>query len=218
MLNSLAALMLSLAQAPATPVEHYTTATRPSVAPVSWELKFRFQDPQRVSVVVPGKDRPVVYWYLLYTVENPGRSDIEYYPHFELVTDTLKVVPSELRVSPEALQAIKRRSNDPLLLTPEKIVGTLQRGADRRRHGVAIFRDFDPTAKGFTIFVSGLSGEIKRVKNPGFDESRPEGPDNPRYMVLRKTLAIPYKFPGSVSTRGRAVPERVIDGLKWVMR
>lgn len=219
MLKLLVALILSLAQPSAAPIEDYTTATRPAIAPVSWELKFRFQDPQRVSVMVPGQKEPVLYWYMLYTVENPGRSDVEYYPHFELVTATLKVVPSEVKVSPEAFRAIKRRSNDPLLLPPEKITGTLQRGADRVRHGVAIFKDFDPKAKSFTIYVSGLSGEVKRVRNPGFDESKPEGSDNPRYMVLRKSLSIPYRFPGSESARRHAVPERVVgEPLKWVMR
>lgn len=217
MLKLLATLMLCLAPDQPGP-EHYTTATQPSVAPKSWELKFRFQDPQRISVVVPGQKEPALYWYMLYTVENPSKSEVDYYPQFDLVTDTIKVVPSEARVSPEAFQAIKRRTNDPLLLTPEKIVGKLQRGADRVRHGVAIFKDFDPKAKAFTIYVSGLSGEIKRVKNPGFDKERPESAENQRYMVFRKTLAIPYKFPGSEGLRHEAIPERVIDGLKWTMR
>jgi hypothetical protein len=86
------------------------------------------------------------------------------------------------------------------------------------RHGVAIFRDFDPKAKAFTLYVSGLSGEMKRVKNPGFDKEKPEGPENQRYMVFRKALAVPYKFPGSEGRRSEGIPERVIDGQKWVMR
>jgi hypothetical protein len=217
MLKFMAALMLCAAP-PQPGDEHYTTATQPSVAPKSWELKFRFQDPQRVSVVVPGERDPVLYWYVLYTVENPSNREVDFYPQFDLVTDTIKVVPSEVQVSPEAFQAIKRRSGDALLLTPEKIVGRLQRGADRARHGVAIFRDFDPKAKAFTLYVSGLSGELKRVKNPGFDKEKPEGAENLRYMVFRKALAVPYKFPGSEGRRNEAMPERVIDGLKWVMR
>jgi len=217
MLKLLAILMLCLA--PSKPEsERYTTATQPSIAPKSWELKFRYQDPQRISVVIPGQKEPVLYWYVLYTVEDPAKHEVDFYPQFDLVTDTLKVIPSEVKVSPEAFQAIKRQTNDALLLTPEKIVGKLQRGADRVRHGVAIFRDFDPKAKGFTLFVSGLSGEMKRVKNPGFDKDKPEGPDNLRYMVFRKTLAVPYKFPGSEGRRSESTPERVIDGQKWIMR
>lgn len=217
MLKLLATLILCLAPQ-SRPAEDYITATQPSLAPVSWELKFRFQDPQRVSVVVPGQKEPVLYWYLLYTVENAGKQEVDFYPQFDLVTDTLRVVPSEIKVSPEAFKAIQRRANDPLLLTPEKVVGRLQRGADRARHGVAIFRDFDPKAKAFTVFAAGLSGEVKRVKNPGFDSKKPESDKNPRYIVLRKTLAIPYKFPGGETNRSQSIPERVVDGLKWEMR
>lgn len=221
MLNTLAILTLCLLQPatrPAADPEAYVTATQPAVASKSWQLRFRFQDPQRVSVVVPGSREPVLYWYMLYTVENPGDREVEFYPQFDLVTDTLKVVSSEVRVSPEAFKAVSLRANNPLLLAPEQIVGPIQRGADRKKHGVAIFRDFDPKARAFTIYVSGLSGELKRVRNPGFDKDKPEGPNNLRYVVLRKTLAVPYRFPGSEGARNLSVAERVADGYTWVMR
>lgn len=196
-----------------------TLVPEPSAAPVSWQLDFRFQDPQRVSVVVPGKAVPVVYWYVLYSVENPTDQDgLEFLPEFELVTNTLQVIRSELKVSPEAFQAIQRRSNDPLLLTPERVLGKLQRGKDRARHSVAIFRDFDPRTTSFTIYVSGLAGEIKRVKNPAFDRSKPESETNKRYFLLKKTLAVPYKSPASPATRSGVVPERLPEQQKWILR
>ena len=74
---------------------------KPAVAPESWELSFRYHDPQRVSVVVPGQSEPVVYWYMLYVVENLTEREVDFYPAFELVTDTLKVVRSDIRVTPE---------------------------------------------------------------------------------------------------------------------
>jgi len=194
------------------------TAPKPAIAPVSWELKFRFEDPQRVSVLVPGKAEPVVYWYTLYTVENPGKREVEFYPRFELVTDTFKVVPSEIGVSPEAFRAVRRRAGNPLLIAPHEIAGRLQRGEDRARHGVAIWPDFDPKAKAFTLYMGGLSGEVTRWKNPAFDADKPENPQNKRWFILRKTLAIPYKLPGDQNTRTRAVPERITRDQKWVMR
>jgi hypothetical protein len=193
-------------------------APAPSLAPVSWELKFRFQDPQRVSVYVPGQAQPVVYWYMLYRIENLSRQEVEFYPQFDLVTDRLEVVKSELTVSPEAFQAIFRRANNTLLLPPHKVTGKLQRGQDRARHGVAIWRDFDAKARSFTVYVSGLSGETKRVKNPTFDPDKPEDEKNRRYYTFRKTLAVPYAFPGSKQTRTRVKPERVPNGQKWIMR
>lgn len=191
---------------------------RPAVAPVSWELRFRFDDPQRLSVVVPGESKPVVYWYMLYQVENTSNREVDYYPRFDLVTDTLQVIGSEQRVSPEAFQAIQRRVQDPLLLTPEKAIGRLLAGKDQARKSVAVWRDFDPKAKGFSVFVTGLSGETMRLRNPAFDAAQPAGEDNPRYFVLRKTLEIPYKLRSGESTRASAAPERIEDKMRWTMR
>ncbi|MHC4445523.1 MAG: hypothetical protein ACYTF1_11635 [Planctomycetota bacterium] len=198
----------------------------PKVAPSSWELKFRFQDPQRVSVELPGRAQPVVYWYMLYTVENscdlskesPKDREVEFYPEFVLVTDMLQVLVSEIKVSPEAFQAVKRRSGNPLLLPQEKVLGRLLCGKDRARHSVALWRDFAPEAKGFKIYVSGLSGEVSRLKNPMFDPSKPVSAKNKRHFILRKTLEIPYKFPGGLSARSKLVPQRIGDKQRWIMK
>lgn len=197
----------------------WAEAPKPSIAPKSWELRFRYQDPQRVSVILPGSREPAVYWYMLYTVENPGDKEVDFYPQFDLVTDTLKVYSSASRVSPEAFAAIQRRSGDPLLLPPEKVsVGKLLCGKDRARHGVAIWSDFDPKAKAFRVYASGLSGEIARAKNPLYDSSKPDSEQNKRYFLLRKTLEIPYRLPSSESERSRAIPQRLPTEQKWIMR
>jgi hypothetical protein len=190
----------------------------PALAPASWELRFRYEDPQRISVVLPGHKEPVVYWCMLYRVENPTDQEVDFYPRFELVTDTLQVIPSEVRVSPEAFRAIQRRSGDPLLLPPEKVIGRLLQGRDRARHGVAIWRDVDPAVRSFTVYVAGLSGEVIRIRNPVFDAEQPESDTNKRYFILRKTLAIPYRLPGGMSLRAVAQPERVTGDAKWIMR
>lgn len=190
----------------------------PSLVPKSWQLRFRFTDPQRLSVFLPGHDRPVVYWYMTYAIMNAADKEVEFYPEFELVTDTLEVIRSERQVSPEAFQAVQRRSGDPFLVEPEKVIGPIQQGEDRARHSVAIFRDFDPEARMFQVYVAGLSGEIKRFKNPAFDPSQPESDENERYFTLRKTLEIPYRFPGSPATRSRVVPERLTEEQRWIMR
>lgn len=216
MLNLIPLLSIAIAAPAAGPVLH--AATQPSIAPLTWQLNFRYQDPQRVSVMLPGQKTPAVYWCMLYTVDNPSDEDVEFLPSFELVTDTLQVVPSEVRVSPEAFRAIQRRSGDPLLVTPDRAVGPLLRGEDRARHSVAIWRNIDPKAREFKVYVSGLSGEMSRVKNPTFNAEKPEGPDNRRFFTLRRTLEITYKLPGGDSARASAVPERQTGDPKWIMR
>lgn len=190
----------------------------PALTSSAWNLNLRFEDPQRVSVVEPGKEQPTVYWYMLYSVENQTDQEVDFYPDFQIVTDTLQVTTSGKDVSPEAFRSVFRRANDPALLTPEKIAGRILRGKDRARHGVAIWNDFDPKAKAFTVYVGGLSGEVMRWKNPAFDADKPVGPKNQKYFLLRKTLAIPYSLPGSENARSAATPRRIAESQKWVMR
>lgn len=191
---------------------------KPATNPTSWELDFRYFDPQRVSVTVPGQSRPVVYWYMLYSVENNTGREVDFYPSFELVTDTLQVIESETQVSAQAYQAVQKRSGNGLLVPPEKASGKLRCGKEQARHSVALWRDFDPQARAFKVYVSGLSGEMIRLKNPAFDPSKPEDETNQRSFLLRKTLEIPYRLPGSPQTRADAKPAREPDGQQWVMR
>jgi len=190
----------------------------PSATGKAWQLRFRFQDPQRVAVFLPDRAEPALYWYMLYTVTNTGDREVDFLPRFELVTSTLQVVPSEIKVSPEAFQAIRRRSGDPLLVPPEKAVGPLLCGKENARHSVAIWRDFDPKADGFRIFVRGLSGETMRVKNPAFKPDQPESDTNKRYFILYKTLEIPYKLPAGPRDRRTVPAVRQPDRQRWIMR
>ncbi len=214
-LRSYSVAAMAVAMACALPVWAIPT---PSEVPKSWELKFRFHDPQRVSVFEPGKKDPTLYWYMLYRVENQSGKEVDFYPRMELVTDTLKVVASQQHVSPETFNAVQRRSGNPLLLPPEKVTGKLLVGEEHARYSVAMWKDFDPKAKGFTIYVTGLSGEWTKVRNPAFDEDKPRNDKNPRYFILRKTLAIPYRFPVSESMRQAGIPERLPEKQAWVMR
>lgn len=211
LVNSLWAAGIVFAQSPA-------SQPAPAVASGAWNLIFKFHDPQRLSLVEPGQASPVMYWYVLYTVENNTGREVQFYPEFEIVTDTLKAFPGDRDVSPGAYQAVAHRANDSALLPPEKIAGRILVGKERARHGVAIWRDFDPRAKAFTLFVSGLTGETARWRNPAFDGEKPEGPKNKKYFLLRKTLSVPYVLGSSEAMRSTAVPTRQPDKQTWVMR
>ena len=99
MRKHLCTLVLCAIVSPATAV--WAQVPKPSIAQKSWQLRFRYEDPQRVSVFVPGQAEPVLYWYMLYRVENSGETEVDFYPQFDLVTDTLKVYRSASRVSAE---------------------------------------------------------------------------------------------------------------------
>lgn len=192
-------------------------APEPSFAPVSWELSFEFHDPQRFTVSLPGHGTQT-YWYMLYTVANESGEDVQFFPSFTLVTDQLEVIEAGDGVSPTVVDKIRERHEKlyPFFAGPLAVTGPLLQGADNGRTSVAVFRDFDPKTDRFTVFVSGLSGEIARVKNPAFDSEKPESEENQRFFALRKTLAIEYHFPGDRDTRSSAEVNRVSRG--WVMR
>ncbi len=193
-------------------------APEPSAGSKGWQLDFRFRDPERISVRLPGDEKETTYWYVLFTVVNNTGEDVTFYPSADLVTDTLQVTRAGEEISPRVYEAIAARhaKEFPFFAPPSKVTGPLLQGEDNHRTSAIVFRTFDPAASKFTVYFGGLSGEITRVINPGFDESQPESESNARYFVLRKTLAIEYAIPGDVSTRSATAPVR--RHREWVMR
>ncbi len=184
----------------------------------SWQLEFSFHDPQRLTLTLPGQSEPTSFWYVLYTVTNNTGRDVQFFPSFKLVTDTLNVVTAGDYVNPDVYDVIKARHKKefPFFVPPTKITGLLLQGADNARTSVAVFRTFDPKADAFTIYASGLSGEITRMVNPAFEPGEDESEDNPRFFILRRTLAIHYALPGEPDTRHLVTPVR--KNREWILR
>ncbi len=203
----------------------------PAANPISWEFELRFTDPKRLEVLLPGHTEPTVYWYILYTVSNPGERTQLFVPTFQIVTDDLRVIDTDMAINPLAFNTIKElhRQTHPYLVSPTQAIGDLLSGDDNARESVAIWRDVDLSANNFVVYVSGLSGETRFMKNPRYNPKAPEtatvtGSDgktreivvNPRNFTLRKTLEIRYTLPGSPDLRGYGQPQR--QSVRWIMR
>lgn len=203
---------------------------QPALHPVSWELEFKFLDPQRIEVKLPGADQPEVFWYMVYTVTNPSPRSQRFFPLFQIVTEDLKVHDTDMGISPLVFDAIQERHKltHPYLTEPTRVIGALLSGDDNARESVAVWRRVDLTSNSFTVYVAGLSGEIALVPNRNFNPDRPEtgsataaggsakGTDNPKNFTLRKTLEIRYTLPGSPQARPSVWPER--GKTRWIMR
>ncbi len=222
-------MLLLLAQKPA----DVGSVPEPSPNPVSWEFEYKFLDPRRLEIQVPGADRPEVYWYMVYTVTNTSRRSQRFFPMFQLVTEDLRVFDTDVGISPLVFDVIRERHKvtHKYLVEPIKAIGALLSGDDNARESVAIWRDRDLTisSNNFTIYVAGLSGETRFVRNPAYDPKQPEtrkisGQDgreaeivaNPKYFTLRKTLEIRYTLAGSPRVHRTVEPER--GEVRWVMR
>lgn len=190
--------------------------SRAELISTAWQLDFHFYDPQRISVTVPGESTPRTFWYLLFQVVNNTGRDVEFYPSFDLVTDTLEAIKGGDGVPVEVYEAIaaRHRGEFPFFAVPAKITGTLLQGVANSRASAAVFRTFDPLAARFTVYVAGLSGEVTRVSPPvGVDALKDI---DEATFVLRRTLAIAYDLPGDVATRTWVVPVR--RSRSWVLR
>jgi len=211
----LTAALATIAAGAGTPA---AAAPEPALVPQSWELDFDFHDPVRITLTLPGDQQPTTFWYLLYSVTNNTGKEVEFYPSFHLVTDTLQVVEGGANVSPRVYDAIAERHKKqyPFFVNPRAVYGQLRQGEDNRLTSAVVFRNFDAAASRFTVYVGGLAGEMVRVANPAFSPRKQESDKNQRFFVLRKTLAIQYDLPGDSRTRAVAIPTRV--KRDWVMR
>ncbi len=229
MFHTLAPYMLLLALGPVE--KEVGVGPQPSPNPISWEFQFTFLDPRRIEIQLPDSDRPEVYWYMVYTVTNASRRSQRFFPTFQIVTEDLRVVDTDMGISPLVFDAIRERHRitHKYMVHPTKSIGALLSGDDNARESVAIWRGVDLTLNNFRIYVAGLSGETRFVVNPSYDPGKPEtekviGPDghvreltpNPKYFTLRKTLEIRYTLPGSPLARSQAEPER--GETRWLMR
>ena len=203
----------------------------PAAAPISWEFDFKYVPPRRITVQLASSDQPETYWYMLYTVTNTSQTTQRFYPTFELVTEDLQVIPTDMGVSPLVFNAIKERHQitHKYLVHPTKAIGDLRRGDDYACESVAIWPAGDLTVNEFKIYIAGLSGEARVLRNPAFDPDQPEtkqimGDDgrqrevtvNPKYFTLRKTLQLSYTLPASEHAREQVEPR--LNDARWIMR
>lgn len=198
--------------------------TAPQAYEVSeeWQLEVELGEPRPIYVNVPGQNRPVLYWFLPFTVTNRTGEDQLFVPEISLYTNTGQLLRAGAGVNPAAFQQIKKIYNNPLLQDVMGLTGKILQGADNAKDGVAIFSNFDPEANGFTIFFGGLSGDTVTVKLPSPVKVEVVKPDGTVETVTRdrvtlaKTLQLQYSLAVGPNNRIQAKPQLL--RRDWVMR
>jgi hypothetical protein len=214
-LACLTTMLLGLLSLPAQPPQ-------PNEARVAWQLDLRYSKPRPIYVKVPGKSGPQLFWYFTFTVTNRTGEDRQFAPEILLYTHTGQMLRAGQGVNPIVFQHIKKLHNNPLLRDLVGITGKMLQGQDNARDGVAIFRDFDPEAARFDIFIGGLSGETATVQLPAPIKVRQIGPGGKEVTVekkaitLAKTLDLTYRI--GTETRNRIDATVQLLGKRWVMR
>ncbi|MBN2129337.1 MAG: hypothetical protein JW741_07560 [Sedimentisphaerales bacterium] len=190
-------------------------APEPAVVqkPGQWTVQVRYEHPQQL--VLPwGEKGPSRFWYTILTLTNRTGQDVEFYPRCELMTDTFQILPAGTGVPPMVFDRIKQRhaAAYPFLEPLEGVENRLLQGEDNAKDIAVIWRDFDPQASGFTVFITGLSNETAAVRHPVARDDL----GLPVFVFLRKTLAVDYKLRGDSALRSSV--EVAYEDQSWVMR
>jgi len=180
----------------------------------NWTVDVTFEQPQQIEVKVNGEDKPRRFFYVILTLTNNTKQEIAFYPKCDLMTDTFQVIPAGTDVPIGVFEDLKQRNQNkyPLLESCEQTDSRILQGSDNAKDIAIIWPDFDAEAKGFKLFIAGLSNESVAVDHP--TEKAQDG--KPKKIFLRKTLELEYAILGDSAFRSDA--KLVSKGQRWVMR
>ncbi len=181
--------------------------------PGQWTLEVRYEHLQQL--VLPwGPGGEQRFWYTIVTVTNRTGMDADFYPKCDLMTDTFQILPAGKGVPPVVFDMIRQRhaGRYPLLESLEGVPNRVLEGEDNALDIAVIWRDFDPQATSFHVFISGLSNETAVVAHP----VAVDADGNPLPVYLRKTLEMKYNLRGDPALRSSV--EVAYKGQGWVMR
>jgi hypothetical protein len=190
-------------------------APKPAILqrPGQWTAEVKFEHPQQI--VMPwGTNGESRFWYTIMTVTNRTSRDVEFYPKCDLMTDTFQVLPAGQGVPPVVIQQIQQlyQATYPFLEPVDKVENRILQGEDNAKEIIIAWKDFDPQATSFKVFVGGLSNETTIVPHPvAVDQS-----GQPMQVFLRKTLQLNYSLQGDPTIR--AAVETVYTSQSWIMR
>jgi len=164
----------------------------------SWELTFTSKPPRAVEFVENGA--LVNYRYVVYEVKNNTSQDVDFFPTF--VMETEDGVTYAAQIFPAVVKRVQEHYGKQVLDTT-KITGVLKVGESKK--GVAVFRGVNGASDTLTVYVGGLSGDLKSEKTP-------EG----EIVVLYRTYKLVYGRPGDEFVL--ALDPVNLKSAEWVWR
>jgi hypothetical protein len=148
------------------------------------------------------------YWVLVYEVTNETDQDQRWVPSFTLVTDQGEVLDAGNGVPRRIQTTILATFGDPLLEMQSEVSGALLRGEENASRGLVVWKAGRENVRALQIFVSGVSGDTAKVKNPLTGEE----------IILHRNLQFSWIVPGTVVGDLRLLPSREVGGGVSVRR
>ena len=179
---------------------------RPSPSGRGWQLDFEYGAMKQIRLVLPGQSSPTTFWYMPFTLTNNTGRDVSFYPRPYVFTDTGQLVEAFQGVDALAYPIISKLLGRELLEEDLLVRGKILQGEENARESVFIWRDFDPKAASFKVFVSGLSNETASVSDPM----------NGKKYSLAKALQLSYGLGGDRFISSEVTAE--LRDYEWIMR
>jgi hypothetical protein len=148
------------------------------------------------------------YWVLVYEVTNETDKHQRWVPSFTLVTDQGEVLDAGNNVPRRIQTSILDTFGDPLLEMQSEVSGALLRGEENASSGLVVWKAGREDVRALQVFVSGVSGDIAKAKNPLTGEE----------VVLHRDLQLTWSVPGTVVGDLRPLPRREVGGGVSVRR
>ncbi|MEM1107801.1 MAG: hypothetical protein AAGH99_03835 [Planctomycetota bacterium] len=193
------------------------TFAEPSTINPTWEFDLEVTTPQPIAVP-NARGRLSWYWYLPYKVINNTDEDRLFIPEVTILDNHGRIVTAGRKIPQTVYPAIAERLGNPLLESPDDVLGRLLQGEDFAKESVAIWpasiRDVDE----FTVFFAGADGETKQLLSPSTGEPvlRPavdpitgealtDEDGNPvmQPVIVRRTRTYTYATPGTLDSNAK---------------
>lgn len=203
----------------------------PELVTSSWMLTFTYDTPRTIAVeMADGTVR--WYWYMTYKVlndpriTNNRRETILFVPEIVVADDRGDIRYANRGINARVFPAIKRATDNDLLLSPAQVSGNILPGEDFAREGVAIWPFSEDDVDEFTIFFGGLYGETAYLPHPVTGEPMTRVVKDPRTgepvldedgepltrpVLLRRTRMLSFATPGTNTNPQRQSIRRIED-------
>lgn len=181
----------------------------PDAVPKRWQLDCEVGE-LRVTTFETKDAGAKAYFYLTYRVVNNSTADQLFAPAFDLMTDDGQIIRSGRDIPAEVTKHVLGLLDEPLLLDQIGIIGPMLQGKENSKRGVVIWPAEQLRSEDLTIFAAGFSGETRAVSTIDTKTGKE------LKSLLRKTLMLRYKMPGTVDKKGND-PFPLVE-QRWILR
>lgn len=138
---------------------------KPELVSPSWSFDLDVRQPRTISARDYSGQR-TWYWYLPYRVTNYTGEDRLFTPQITVTNDKGEIFETGKGIPPTVYAAIREKLRNPLLETPEQVVGRVLQGEDFARDSIAVWPVSGKDIDQFTVFFTGADGETQELVSP----------------------------------------------------